>query len=116
MYTDEIKLFGKNEKGLVTLTHTMRIYSPDIGVDFIREKCALLIMRIRKQHLTEGIELPNQEKIRTLREKETYKYMGILEAENMRQLKMKEKIKDSISEERESYSTPNYIAGISSKK
>ena len=31
--------------------------------------------------MTEGIELPNQEKIRTFGEKETYKYLGILEVE-----------------------------------
>ena len=30
--------------------------------------------------MTEGIELPYQEKIRTFREKKTYKYLGILEA------------------------------------
>ena len=39
-------------------------------------------MKIGKWHMTEGMEQPNQEKIRTLREKETYKYLGILEADN----------------------------------
>ena len=29
-----------------------------------------------KRHMTEGIKLPNQDKIRTLGEKETYKYLG----------------------------------------
>ena len=29
-------------------------------------------MKSRKRHLTDGTELPNQEKIRTLGEKETY--------------------------------------------
>ena len=43
--------------------------------------------------MTEGIELPNQDKIRTLGEKETYKYMGILEADTIEQAKMKEKLK-----------------------
>ena len=41
----------------------------------------------------EGIELPNQEKIRTLGEKETYKYLGILGADTIRHKEMKEKIK-----------------------
>ena len=44
----------------------------------------------RKRQMTEGIELPNQEKIRTLGEKETY--LGILEADYMKQLEMKETI------------------------
>ena len=40
-----------------------------------------------------GKELPNQEKIRTPREEETYKYMGILETDSIKQVEMKEKIK-----------------------
>ena len=33
------------------------------------EKCVMLIMEKRKRELSEGRELPNQENIRTLREK-----------------------------------------------
>ena len=39
----------------------------------------------------EWIELPNQEKIRTLWQKETYKYFGISEADTIEQTKIKEK-------------------------
>ena len=38
------------------------------------EKCALFIMKSGKRLRTDGIELPNQDKIRTLAENETYKY------------------------------------------
>ena len=38
------------------------------------------------------MELPNQDKIRTLAENETYKYLGILEAGTIKQVEMKEKI------------------------
>ena len=41
--------------------------------------------------MTKGIEQLNQDKIRTLEEKETYKYLGILEADDIKQVKMKEK-------------------------
>ena len=41
--------------------------------------------------MMEGIEPANEEKIRTLREKETYKYLCILEADSIKQVKMKEK-------------------------
>ena len=34
--------------------------------------------------MMEGIELSNQEKIRMLGEKETYKYLGILEADTIK--------------------------------
>ena len=42
--------------------------------------------------MTDGIELPNQDKIRTLRENETDKYLGILEADTIKQVQMKDKI------------------------
>ena len=45
-----------------------------------------------KRHLTDGMELPNQDKIRTHGEKETYKHLGLLEADTMKQVEMKEKI------------------------
>ena len=41
----------------------------------------MLGMKSGKQLMTEEIKLPNQEKIRSLREKETYKYLEILEAD-----------------------------------
>ena len=48
-------------------------------------------MKSGKRQIAEGIDLPNQEKIRMLREKETYKYLGILEADIIKQAKMKKK-------------------------
>ena len=38
------------------------------------------------------MELPNQHKIRTLRKNETYKYLGILEADTIKQEEVKDKI------------------------
>ena len=92
MYMDDIKLFAKNEKELEILIHRIRIYSQDIGMEFGIEKCALLVMKSGKRHLTDGIELPNQDKIRTLAENETYKYLRILEADTMKQVEIKNKI------------------------
>ena len=42
--------------------------------------------------MTEGIELQNQEKIRTLGEMKTYKYLGISEADTVKLVEMKGKI------------------------
>ena len=49
-------------------------------------------MKSDKPHLTDGLELPNQDKIRTLADNETYKYMAILEADTIKQVEMKYKI------------------------
>ena len=93
MYQDNIKLFAKNEKELETLIHTVRIYSQDIGMEFGIEKCTMPKMNCRKRHMSEGMDLPNQEKIRMLREEEMYKYLGILEADTIKRVDMKERIK-----------------------
>ena len=45
-----------------------------------------------KRQLTDGMELPNKDKIKTLAENETYKYLGILDADAIKQVEMKEKI------------------------
>ena len=49
-------------------------------------------MKSGKRHLTDGMELPNQDKIRTFAENETYKYLGILGADTVKQVEMKDKI------------------------
>ena len=46
-------------------------------MEFGIEKCAMLVMKSGKRHMTARMELPNHSKIRTLRENETYKYLGI---------------------------------------
>ena len=93
MYMDDIKLFAKNEKELETLIHAVRIYSQDIRMEFGIEKCAMLVMKSGKRHMTDGMELPNHDKIRTLGENETYKYLGILEAGTIKQVEMKDKVR-----------------------
>ena len=55
-------------------------------------------MKSRKRHMTEGIELPNQEKFTRLEEKETYKYWGILEADTIKQVEIKEIKKEILSQ------------------
>ena len=61
-------------------------------MEFGIEKCTLPVMKSGRRHLTDGIELPNQDKIRTLEENETYTYLGRLEADTIKQVEMKDKI------------------------
>ena len=81
-------------KIIMSLDHILSqdIYSQDIGMEYGIEKCALLVMKSGKRHLTDGKELPNQDKIRTIAENETNKYLGILEADTIKQVEMKNKI------------------------
>ena len=64
-----------------------------------KKKCSMLIMRNKKRQMTEGMELPNNEKSE---EKETYKYLGILEANTIKQA-MKKKL--SVTGERKNTRT-----------
>ena len=82
----------------------MRIYSQDIKIEFRIEKFAMLVMKSGKRRMMEGIELTNQVVIRTLGEKKTYKYLGILVANAIKQAEVKEKIKTEYRKKTENYS------------
>ena len=71
----------------------MRIYSQDIGMELDIEKCSTLVMKSGKRYMTEGVELPSQVVIRTLEEKETSKYLGILVPDTIKRVEIKEKMK-----------------------
>ena len=86
MYMDDIKLFAKNETELETLIHAIRIYSQYIGMEYGIEKCAILVMKSGK---TDRMQLPNQDKMTTLPENESYFYLGILETDTIKQWKTK---------------------------
>ena len=83
---------AKNEKELETLIHAVIIYSQDLGMKLGMEKCAVLVMKSGRRYLIDGMELPNQDRFKTLAENETHKYVGILEADTIKQVEMKEKI------------------------
>ena len=83
-------------------------------MEFSIEKCAMLVMKSGKRHMTDGMEQPNQDKNRTPRENETSKYSGILEADTIKQVEMKDKIQKNNSGELENYSRRNSLAETSS--
>ena len=73
------------------IIYAVTIDSEHIGMEFVVEKCAMLIMKNGKQQIAEGIELPNPEKIRTLGEMKTYKYLRIFKADTIKYVETKEK-------------------------
>ena len=52
----------------------------------------MLVKKSSRRHVNDGMELPNQDKIRMLGENENYEYLGILEADTIKQVEMKDKI------------------------
>ena len=81
------------------------------------EKSTILVMKSGKRYMTKGVDLPNRVVIRTLGEKETYKYLGILETETFKQVEMKEKIeKEYFRRTKKITRDKNSIAGTFSKR
>ena len=63
MHMDDINLLAKNENELETLIQAVGRYSQKAGKEFDSKKCDMLVMKSRKQHIKNGMELPNQDKI-----------------------------------------------------
>ena len=86
---DDLKLYSRSEKGLDSLVQTVRVFSEDIGMEFGIEKCAVLAMEKGKIVMSVGIELRDGKTIKSLQESESYKYLGILDADKFLEEKMK---------------------------
>ena len=95
LFMDDLKLYSLSEKGLDCLVKTVCVFSEDIGMEFGMEKCAMLVMEKGKIVMSVGIELPDGKVIKSLQEGESYKYLGILEADKF----LGEKMKLNVSKE-----------------
>ena len=45
LFMDHLKFYSRSEKGLDSLVQTVRIFSEDIGMEFVIEKCAMFVMK-----------------------------------------------------------------------
>ena len=89
---DDLKLYGKSKEELEALVNTVRIFTSDIQMKFGLQKCATLVMRRGKKIEDEGISMPDGQLLQDLGE-ESYKYLGILEADKIKMEEMKEKVR-----------------------
>ena len=88
LFMDDLKLYSRREKGLGSLVQTVLVFSEDIGIELVIEKCAILVIEKGKIVNSVGIELRDKV-IESLQEGESYKYLGILEADKFLEEKMK---------------------------
>ena len=89
---DDLKLYSRNEKRLDSLVQTKRILSEDTWMEFGTEKCAMLVIEKRKIVESVGIVLRDGRVIKSLQESESYKYLGILQADKSVGEEMKLKV------------------------
>ena len=69
-------------KDLDSIVQTVRVFSENIGMGFCIEQCAMIVMEKGKIVNSVGIEFPDGKVIKLLQESESYKYLGILEADS----------------------------------
>ncbi|XP_067942988.1 uncharacterized protein [Watersipora subatra] len=93
LYMDDLKLYGKYKNKIETLIHTVKIFSDDIGMVFGLDKRATITMIRGKLTGRGNIMLPNETEIHELEDNESYKYLGVMEADDIKQSEMKAKIK-----------------------
>ena len=85
---DDLKLFAKNEDQIDSLLNTVRILSEDIKMELGLPKCGVLIMMREKVVKSEGISMPDGKMMKNI-EEGGYKYLGILEADGVKNKEMK---------------------------
>ena len=92
LFMDDLKLYAKNEKSLDSLIQTVRIFSKDIGMEFGIEKCAMLVLTRGQVATSYGIKLPDESVIKSVKDGESYKYLGMLQADQIKHQEMKDKV------------------------
>ena len=93
LFKDDLKLYASTEKSLESLIQTVRVFSNDIGMEFGVEKCAVLTKEKGKMANSDGIVLLNKTKMKGLTEGDSYKYLGVIQADGMKHHEMNEKDK-----------------------
>ena len=87
---DDLKLYGKDEAQIDSLVKSVYTFSTDIGMEFGLTKCGVIILKRGKVVKLGGIVLPTGEVMKTI-DDEGYKYLGILELDEIMEKRMKDK-------------------------
>ena len=89
-------MYAKNRNELESMMNTVRIFSGDIGMQFGLDKCAILLIKRGKIKAGSGdMIMSNGGEIRAMGENSEYRYLGILEGDDVKN----EKVKHLVSEE-----------------
>ena len=94
---DQVKLFARSEKEVDSLVQTVRICSEDIGMEMGISKYAVVTMHKGNRVKATGIQLPNGGRLHDPDES-GYKYLGILELDDILVTEMKEKVQNAYFE------------------
>ena len=92
LYMDDLKLYGKDEAQIDSVVKSVYTFSTDIGMEFAigLTKCGVIILKRGKVVKLDGIVLPTRQVMKTI-DDEGYKYLGILELDEIMEERMKDK-------------------------
>ena len=71
LFMDDLTLYSKSERALDSHNQTVRTFSENTGMPFRIDKSAMLVMKKGKIVKSDGIELPNDKVIKSLKEGES---------------------------------------------
>ena len=78
---------------------TVSVFSSDIGMHFSLEKCAHLSLHWGKAVVSDQIVLPIGQSIKSLSHNDIYKYLGVLECDEIKHSTMIARLKKNIFED-----------------
>ena len=89
LFMDDLKLYGKDEKEAEVLKNTTSVFTNDIKMEFGIAKCTYINLKKGKVVSKGGMELTDGEIIDEITSDKGYKYLGVIEAEDILHTKMK---------------------------
>ena len=90
-YMDDLKLYSNTQENMQQLVNITSSFSTDIAMKFGLDKCTTISISKRKLGDAKSIPLPSGNQIESIDE-EGYKYLGILESDNILHKEMKSKV------------------------
>ena len=90
LFMNNLKLFAKSNDQNDSLVNTVYTFSEDIGMEFGIKKCGVKVLKRGKvdKAKSRGLNLPYGKLMKTIDE-EGYKYLGMLEYDNVKEKEMK---------------------------
>ena len=110
LFMDDLKLYGSDERQIDSLINTVRVLSDDIRMVFGLKKCGLVVMKRSKEVKYDGVDLPDGRRMKSV-EEDGYKYLGILEYNEVLHAEMKIRLQNE--EWKECDHGSEHLGGIS---
>ena len=92
---DGLKLYTINKKSIQLLIQILRMFSNDIGMKFGVEICAVFTMKQGKIANSDRMALPIKTTMKGLKEGDSYKYLGVVQAHGTKHHEIKKKLQAS---------------------